>query len=108
MIFGLIAFGLVILLLVMVTLGAVLVARFALGGWDSSARIVAAAFVGPLTLVLPVFAVVLSEGLSRPDGELWAVLFVLLFLFCAICWPVSHFATRRLDRLTRFDPQVFE
>lgn len=108
MFIGLLALVLFVLLLIMVTLGAVLLARFVLGGSGSSARIVAAAFGGPMTLVLPVFAAVLSEGFSRSDGDLWVVLFLLLFLFCAIGWPVAHFATRRLDRLTRFDPKVFE
>jgi predicted permease len=108
MLIGVLALVLFFLLLIMVTLGAVLLARFILGGSSGSARIVAAAFGGPMTMVLPVFAVVLSEGFSRFDGELWAVLFLLLFVFCAIGWPVAHFATRRLDRLTRFNPQVFE
>lgn len=108
MLIGLLALVLFVLLHIMVTLGAVLVARFVLGGSGSSARIVAAAFGGPMTLALPLFAVVLSEGFSRSDGELWMALSLLLFLFCAIGWPVAHFATRRLDRLTRFDPQVFE
>ncbi|MEQ5786429.1 hypothetical protein J3454_00830 [Erythrobacter sp. NFXS35] len=106
MLIGLLAFVLFVLLLIMVTLGAVLVARFVLGGSGSSARIVAAAFSGPMTLALPVFAAVLSEGFSW--SELGVVLFLLAFLFCAIGWPVAHFATRRLDRLTQFDPRVFE
>lgn len=108
MIVGLLAFVLFVLLIIMSTLGAVLVARFVLGGSGSSARIVAAAFGGPITLVLPVFAIVISEGFSRSDGELWVALFLLMLLFCAIGWPVAHFATRRLDLLTRFDPQIFE
>lgn len=108
MLIGLLALVLFVLLLIMVTLGAVLVARFVLGGSGSSARIVVAAFSGPMTLVLPVFAAVLSEGFSSSDGELWVVLFLLAFLFCIIGWPVAHFATRRLDRLTQFDPQIFE
>ncbi|HSJ78758.1 MAG TPA: hypothetical protein VK913_08495 [Erythrobacter sp.] len=105
---GLLTLVLFVILLIMVTLGAVLVARFVLGGLGSSARIVAAAVGGPMMLVLPVFAIVLSEGFSRSDSELWMALFLLMFLFCAIAWPIAHFATRRLDRLTQFDPQVFE
>ena len=108
MFIGLLALVLFVILLIMVTLGAVLMVRFVLGGSGSSVRIVAAAFGGPMTLVLPVFAVFLSEGFSRSDDELWVALFLLLFLFCAIGWPVAHFATRRLDQLNRFDPQVFE
>lgn len=108
MIYGFLALFLFIVILFMVTLGAVLLARFVMRGSDRSARTMAAAIGGPLTLVLPVYALVLAEGDSRSNVDAGIGFIVLTVLLCLVGWPVAHFATRRLDKLTRFDPQVFE
>lgn len=108
MIFGLFALALVILILFMMTLGAVLLAGLLIGGTSSARRIALAAIGAPLVLLLPVFAVTLSETGARTGTEMGAGFVILLGVFGVIAWPVAHFATRRLDRLTQFDPSVFE
>ena len=110
MIFGLLALGLLVLILAMMTLGTVLLARFLIGGASSSRRIAAAAIGAPLLLLLPVFAVTLTEtgARSATEPEIVAAFVFLMGVSCVIAWPIAHFATRRLDRLTQFDPTVFE
>ena len=104
------AFALVFvaIVLVMATLGAVLIARFAVGGDDETRRVIVAAIGGPLTVILPTLVFVFVDAGAVDASGIMGFGIVLLIAFGAICWPVSHFATRRLDRLTRFDPQVFE
>jgi hypothetical protein len=108
MISALVGFAFLLVVLVMATLGAVLLVRFLLGGRSHSTRVLAAASAGPMTIVLPFLGVAIADIALVDPGTL--VGFAILFLMCvgAIGWPVAHFATRRLDRLTRFDPQVFE
>ncbi len=108
MVVGLVAFILVVLILVMVTLGAVLLARFVLGAGRASGRIIAAAIGGPMTLLLPVFTIVAVDDARRTGAELGVSFMVVAALLSFIAWPVAHLATRRLDGLLRFDPQVFE
>ncbi len=99
---------LLVFILGMVTLGAVLVMRFVFGGASSSRRIAAAALGGPLALTLPVFAIAFPESGAQTGMEMGAAFAILMGLCCLVAWPVAHLATRRLDRLTQFDPRVFE
>lgn len=92
----------------MVTLGAVLLARFILGGAEPSRRVLAATLGGPLAVLLPIYGVVAAGQGIVPTEQLTGFVIVLVIAFGTVGWPVAHFATRRLDRLTRFDPQVFE
>jgi uncharacterized protein YggT (Ycf19 family) len=94
--------------LVMATLGAVLVTRFVLGTQASARRVLAAALGGPLSLILPGMMAVLFDTGGVDTSALIGFGVLGVFAFGAIGWPVAHFATRRLDRLTAFDPQVFE
>jgi hypothetical protein len=98
----------VAVVLVMATLGAVLIARFVLGGGDISRRVIAAAIGGPLTVILPTLAFVFVDVGAIDTSGIIGFSILLVIAFGAIGWPISHFATRRLDRLTRFDPEVFE
>lgn len=98
----------VTIVLAMATLGAVLVARFVFGGEEPSRRVIAAAMGGPLTVILPTLVFILVDAGAVDASGAIGFSIVLVMAFGAIGWPVSHFATRRLDLLTRFDPQVFE
>ena len=108
MIIGLLALLLVLVILVMTTLGAVLLARFLLGPGKPARRIAAAAFGSPVTLLALTFAMSFADDRTRTVPEVGAAFVVLAGLFSFVAWPVAHFATRGLDRLTRFDPSVFE
>ncbi len=108
MILGLFGLFLFVLVLVMVTLGAVLLARFILGATRRSTRVVAATIGGPLTLILPVFTITLFDSGVPTGTEMVAVFAILMSISSVIAWPIAHFATRRLDPQTHFDPQVFE
>lgn len=102
------AIALFAIMLVMATLGAVLLVRFLLGGQSGARRVFAAALGGPASLLLPTIAMVLAaQDVVVPEQ---AIGFGFIFLVGTgvIGWPVAHLATRRLDRLTRFDPQIFE
>ncbi|KPF61742.1 hypothetical protein [Porphyrobacter sp. AAP60] len=107
MVFGLFGLFLFVVVLVMVTLGAVLLAHFIFGATRRSTRVVAATLGGPLTLVLPMFAIMLFDGGVRSGTELVAVIAILMSISSGMAWPIAHFATRRLDQSTQFDPQVF-
>lgn len=97
-----------VIILVLVTLGAVLVARFVIGAGNTSRRVLAAAIGGPLAVVVPMAGIALFD--QAADGSLAMIGFgiLLVIAFGAIGWPVAHFATRRLDRLTQFDAKFFE
>ncbi len=108
MVVGLLAFILVLVFLVMVTLGAVLLARFVLGAGNAAGRIITAAIGGPLAILLPVFAIALIDDGRRAGAGLGVSFVVVSALLSFVAWPVAHLATRKLDGLLRFDPQVFE
>jgi hypothetical protein len=108
MIAALPALFLFVIILVMMTLGSVLLVRFFMPGAGGPRRVFAAALCGPLALILPALVMVtIAEGTFEVE-QVVAFAMSLLVLFGIIGWPVAHFATRRLDRLTQFDPQVFE
>lgn len=98
----------VAIILVMVTLGAVLVARFGMGAGNTSLRVLAAALGGPLVIVMPSLGLTFVDQAADVTPVVIGFGILLVIAFGAIGWPVAHFSTRRLDRLTRFNPQVFE
>ncbi|MBA4768355.1 MAG: hypothetical protein H2049_12100 [Porphyrobacter sp.] len=108
MVAALLALALVVVILVMVTLGAVLLVRFVLGSGNRGGRVIAAALGGPMIVILPIFLLGWSDNPGRSAVDLVAVFVILLVALVSLGWPVAHFATRRLDRLTGFDPKVFE
>lgn len=108
MVVALLAFALVVVILVMATLGAVLLVRFVLGSGNRRGRVIAAALGGPMIVILPVFLLGWSDNPGRSAVDLVAIFLILLVTLVSLGWPVAHFATRRLDRLTGFDPKVFE
>lgn len=108
MVVALLAFALVVVILVMATLGAVLLVRFVLGSGNRGGRVIAAALGGPMIVILPIFLLGWSNDPGRSAVDLVAVFVILLVALVSLGWPVAHFATRRLDRLTGFDPKVFE
>ncbi len=95
------------IIIAMATLGAVLLVRFFMTKADTATRTVTAALLGPLLVLLPFFIVlIITEG----DGiaGLIGISVIVLLLFVFIGYPVSHFATRRLDKLTEFTADIFE
>lgn len=96
-----------IIIIAMATLGAVLLVRFFMTKADTATRTVTAALLGPLLVLLPFFIVlIITEG----DGiaGLIGISVIVLLLFVFIGYPVSHFATRRLDKLIEFTADIFE
>jgi hypothetical protein len=104
----LIALALCLLVLVVMTMGTVLLACFLIGGASGSRRIAAAVIGAPLLLLLPFFALGQAGTGASTGTEMVAAFVFMMGVCCAIAWPVAYFATRRLDRLTQFDPSVFE
>ena len=92
---------------VMTTLGSVLLVRFVIPGAAKGKRVFAAAFLGPASVLLPILTFALIDETSVLVTVSGFIL-VLLGAGVAIGWPVAHLATRRLDRLTRFDVETFE
>ena len=107
MVTALIAIVLFVLFIQMVTLGAVLLTWFVLGRQSRARRVFVAVMCGPLAMIVPTFALIYSEQ-GNFDPEQFVGIGLLLAIGAMVAWPVAHFATRRLDRLTQFDPQVFE
>ncbi len=92
---------------VMATLGSVLLMRFFLSRASRRQRVFTAAFLGPASVLLPILTFALIDDTSVIVTVSGFIL-VLLGAGVAIGWPVAHFATRRLDRLTQFDAETFE
>ncbi|MEM9500468.1 MAG: hypothetical protein AAF941_01360 [Pseudomonadota bacterium] len=95
------------LVMTMATLGAVLLMRFFMKKADTSTRTFMAALLGPGLVLLPVSAFVFLADQGGIEGIL-GIFIILLLLFAMIGYPVSHFATRRLDKLTRFNADTFK
>lgn len=108
MIAGIVSIVLFILILAMMTLGAVLLTKFLAVRLSRSARIAIAAIVGPASLLVPVFSIGLFEGESDYLAIFLGITIGGVLLFGLISFPVALFATRRLDRLTQFDLETFE
>ena len=88
-------------------LASVLLLKFWAGGLSQARRTVggiAGGCLGPSVLFI---AIVLVEG-GYGSLETLAILAITSLPFALICWPVSHFATRKLDKLTENSASVFE
>lgn len=94
------------IIIAMATLGAVLLIRFVMPGAARGNRILAAALLGSAAPLLP-FTFVSGLGgdwiaATLGFGALIAGAGLL------VGWPIAHFATRRLDRLTGIDARLFD
>lgn len=109
MVVAALGFTYIAIIYVLATLGAVLLVRFVMGSGHTSRRVFAAALGGPLMVTVPGLALILFDDTVLSSASAFiGFSMALVIVSCAICWPIAHFATRRLDRLTQFDPQVFE
>ncbi len=108
MLLALLVLLLIVAILYLATLGAVLLVRFVLGSENRTGRVVAATLIGPVTVIMPIMLLGWVDNSDRSLLELAGIFLVLMAMCCALGWPVAQFATRRLDRETRFDPQMFE
>jgi hypothetical protein len=104
----LVALAVSVLALVVMTMGTVLLAYFLIGGASVSRRIAAAAIGAPLPLLIPLFALAQAGTGDSTGTEMVSAFVFMMGICCVVAWPVAHVATRRLDRLTQFDPSVFE
>ena len=87
------------------TLGFVLLVAFFLQKRGFSTRVLLAAVLGPGMLIMPISLLAMGEG----NFEASMGLLILVALACLfVGWPVAHLATRRLDRLIKFDIGTFE
>lgn len=94
-------------ILAMATLGAVLLVRFFMNSADVGTRTFAAAFLGPALVLLPVSAFIFLADDDVIESII-GIAVILMLLFAIVGYPISHFATRRLDKLTRFDADTFK
>ena len=91
---------------VAVTLAAVLLAALFAGNHSIGRKAAIAALGGPGTLFGPLALFVFLEGSALV--ALIVVTGAAVLTIVMIGWPVAYFATRRLDRLTRFDSSTFD
>lgn len=107
MISALLVIPLFAIFFVLMTLGTVLLVKFFLARLTRSSRVLVASVLAPLSLMIPASLISLAEG----DASIADVLIVLIVgggvLAVIVCWPIAHFATKRLDRLTEFDIETF-
>jgi len=107
MVSALIALPLVLALFGLMTLGSVLLAKFLLKGSVRSVRVLLASIAPPIALMVPTLLVNMTEG----SEELFDLIIAFTVgggsLSVVFCWPVAHFATKRLDRLTEFSTETF-
>ena len=100
-------FALLVVILIMATLGAVLLALFLRPRSGTASRTIWAASAGPLLVSAPTALFIVGNGEDLIIGLL-AIAFMSGGGALVVGWPVSHFATRRLDKLTQFDVSTFE
>ncbi|MEP1422473.1 MAG: hypothetical protein ABJK59_11940 [Erythrobacter sp.] len=97
----------VLCLLGMMTLGAVLLVKFVLGKRSRPNRILAASLFAPVGFLLPISLISLADG-AADFADVLIGLGVVGGVFSVIfCWPIAHFATKKLDSLTEFDIETF-
>ena len=94
-------------MLVMATLGAILLVLFARPAASTRVRTLWAALLGPGLACTPLILVMAADGREFVVVGL-AAASILLAGVAIVGWPVLHFATRRLDKLTRFDVSTFQ
>ncbi len=88
-------------------LASVLLLKFWAGEQSQGRRTIGAILGGCLGPCLLFVAIILFEG-EFGSIETLAVLAIVTLPLALICWPVSHFATRKLDKLTENSASVFE
>jgi hypothetical protein len=89
------------------TLAAVLLVALFAGRWPRGRKVALAALSGPGAMV----ALTMPFGWVEGEGGLELLVGVGAIMLIAgvmIGWPIAFFATRRHERLTRFDPSTFE
>ena len=98
--------GGMVMFVVLATLATVLLACFFASSFSSGRRVFIAALGGPFLVVAPL------SGFALFDDEIWVGLMALAMMIgvgaLAIGWPVANIATKRLDRMTKFDLETFE
>ncbi|MEO0871671.1 MAG: hypothetical protein AAFY19_06875 [Pseudomonadota bacterium] len=89
------------------TLATVLLTRFFLASVSGDTRILVAGLGGPCWVMVPfLLYMIITNGFRDPVTL--ATIAVMAIGFIMIGWPISFFATRKLDRLTAYDPAIFE
>lgn len=108
MIVGLLGILVFVVVIAMSTLGSVLLVYFFRPKAARGSRVLAAAAAGPASILLPVSLLTMADGMDEAFVAFLGVGFIGAILFGVIGWPVSHFATRRLDRMTDISLETFE
>jgi len=97
----------VVFLVASMTLAAVLLVALFVGQWPRGRKVALAALSGPgsmVALIMPLGWVEGGDGFEMFVG----VGAIMLIAGVMIGWPAAFFATRRLERLTRFDSSTFD
>lgn len=102
------SFPFLIIILGLLTMGAVLFVKLVMPGVSQSKRIFAASLLGPGGLIIPGLLISMVEAGGEELIALVAAMVGGLLFMGVLCWPAALFATRRLDRLTQFDLETFE
>lgn len=104
---ALISIVILLLFIALSTLAMVLMARFTLGKRSADTRIIAAGISGPGWVIGP-FLLFFAAADRLGNVEALVMIALLFAGFIVVGWPISYFATRRLDRLIQPDTAIFE
>lgn len=91
----------------MASLGAVLLTAFVRPRWPRSSRVFVSSVMGPTLVTLPILVFALDEQGEQLIFQSVALGLVVVLTIVLIGWPTAYFATKRLDRMTQFDPDTF-
>ena len=91
----------------MSTFGAVLIVRFVSSEATLGTRTLSAAVLGPISVVSPLVILFFSDENELVEGAI-ALAVVIGVAVLILGYPISHFATRKLDKLSGFDARTFE
>ena len=102
------ALGAVFLVLEATVLGCVLMTCFLFPKYAQGRRIFIAVAAAMFLTVLPLLIVVAFDEPSGDDAGT-IVLFGIILAVCGVSgWPAAQIATKRLDRMIKFDLETFE
>ena len=105
---GLIGIAIFLVTIAMSTLGSVLLLRFILGDWSRGRRVLLATLMGPGLMLIPFSLVALFDGGAGGFAAFFGISVMGMAMCGIISWPVAHFSTKKLDRLTVFDVETFQ
>lgn len=104
---GLIGILFLIVILAFMSAGSVLLVKFMIPKAAHSTRVLSSILLAASALLMPIFLMGVADGGGGAFDLGLGLVVGGAAMSVVVCWPVAHFATKRLDRLTEIDVETF-